>query len=388
MTGTLIQPKRLGADKGVEISITPGWPGVAPEQWERLCPGHPDAAELLQLISDSGMDDFSFHSLVVRWQGAPRIVLPLTVTRYPILTTLDGDAKTIGERVERFLPGILSPRGVFVGFIEGEWGQIGIDQNADSSVMAQCWIAAQKALNKFAKKQKALAVVYWQFVQHTVSQLPPALLANGACASGQPFGELPLPYKDVDEYLSTLDSDMRRYLKRTVRNAKGKICVERTAKPGPYVDTIYQLYQNQCNTSELKFGEQRREYFASVCDQVPGAEYVLYFLGEQLLAFELVFKQHNRLVSKYFGMNAESGREHKLYFYSWMENVRHCIENGIPYLYAGASGEELKSKLGAQFKASAVIVKARNPLINLVLRKMQDELSYDCAVPVKPVSVI
>ncbi len=372
---------------GISAVIYSSLIGVSADEWEALCPGHPDPAELLQLVNNAGMTGFDFSSIVVFCDGKPRIVLPLMVARYPIVTTLEDDIKDLAIKVERRFPNLLNPKVVFVGFVEGEWGQIGVDRSAPPQVLQQCWKLAEKTLKSFSRKQKAHGIVFWQFSQDTLSAIPPSIFFGGSCVAGQPFGEMAVCYSHLDDYLNkAVDSDMRRYLKRAARNGS-KIRIERTATPGRHTDRIFHLYSTQCTDSAMSFGQQSREYFARVCAEVPGAEYTLYFREEKLLAFELLIRHEQRLVSKYFGMEPEAGREHKLYFLSWLENVRYCIDHGIPILYAGASGEELKSKLGVRFVSTGVVIRASNPLVNLIIRKMQHELAYESSVELTPVSL-
>ena len=67
---------------------------------------------------------------------------------------------------------------------------------------------------------------------------------------------------------------------------------------------------------------------------------------------------------------------------SWLENIRYCIATGVPSLYAGAAGEGLKAKLGAHLEPTAVVLKLHNPLLNTVVNRHADTLSYESDVPV------
>jgi len=66
---------------------------------------------------------------------------------------------------------------------------------------------------------------------------------------------------------------------------------------------------------------QRRSYFAGICQAVAGAEYVLYFLNDRLIGFNLLIDRGDVLVDKYLGTDATLARAHNLYFVSWLHNL-------------------------------------------------------------------
>lgn len=368
----------------LKAEIVPSLMSVSTAQWRRLFENHPDPPELIRLVSESGMEGFQFHNIIISLDERPVLVLPVMTACYPLITTLDGEAKEIAIKVEKRIPSLLNIKALFVGFVEGEWGQVGVDSSAGKEIIARSWEMAATCLKELSKKQRASATVFWQFTQETIAQIPQSFLANAAIIGGQPFAEMAVPYSSLQEYIDSLDPDMRRYLSR-VWKKRELVRIERSNNVSIYQQQIYRLFKAQVARAELAFGEQSAAYFAGICPTVPGAEYVLYFEAQRLAGFELLVRNGDRLISKYFGMHPECGRETKLYFLSWLENVRYCIEKRIPILHAGASGEELKSKLGARLIPTVVVVNHYNPLVNFLLKKFQDDLAYESTVPLSKV---
>jgi hypothetical protein len=359
--------------------IVPSLMPVDNMQWRTLFQNHPDPPELIKLVDDSGMEGFEFYSIVIRKDQQPILIAPLMVARYPVATTLDGKAKEIGIWIETKIPNLLSPKVLLIGFVEGEWGQIGVTPNLNENLLNEAWLMLARSLEILRRKTGAEGMMFWQFTEEALAKIPNNLFDGFGFIASQPFSVLSIEFNSIEDYLSTLDSDMKRYLKRAWKNAS-RVRVVRTKNVEKYSDEIYEMYKEQVASSELSFGQQSRDYFRNVCKVVPAAEYTLYFDGENLLGWELLLKEPQHLSSKYFAMKKDAGREYKLYFLSWIENVHYCIKNGIKHFHVGASGEDLKTLLGAKLIPTAVVMKHSNPIIQAVLRSIEDDLAYESKI--------
>jgi hypothetical protein len=89
-----------------------------------------------------------------------------------------------------------------------------------------------------------------------------------------------------------------------------------------------------------------------------------------------------RLVSKYLGMDPVQGRAQRLFFLSWLENVRYAIEQQIPVIHMGATAEKLKAKLGGVMIPSVVAFKHQHALLNRFFSQIKDQLAYEPEVDV------
>jgi len=188
-------------------------------------------------------------------------------------------------------------------------------------------------------------------------------LTRFAQIQSSPYCSLPIVYDSLESYLAGLSKATRKDLRRKLRDAQD-IEIRRTREPGPWLDMMYRWYLRAVERSEIVFGMQRLEYFAQVCRVVPGAEFVLYFHGGTLLAFNLVIVTPESLVDQYFGMDDDRGRQYALYFISWLENIRYCIAHRIPRYDAGQGAETTKERLGTDMVPSLVLLRHRNPIIH------------------------
>jgi hypothetical protein len=117
----------------------------------------------------------------------------------------------------------------------------------------------------------------------------------------------------------------------------------------------------------MSLGAHNRLFFEKICERVPGTEYSLYFVQDELAAFNLLVVTPHRMVDKYFCMDYGIGRKYNLYVLSWLENVRTCVERKIPLYLAGPGAEKTKAHLGAALIPSFILFKHRHPAIDRFL---------------------
>src|SRR4030043_1451956 len=151
--------------------------------------------------------------------------------------------------------------------------------------------------------------------------------------------------------------------------ASHKVRVIRSRNISPFLDRIYKLYLETVARGPMALGVHNRLFFEKICERVAGAEYTLYFVQEELVAFNLLVVKQEAMVDIYFCMDHELGRKYNLYVLSWLENVRTCVERKIPLYYAGQGTEKTKEHLGATFIPSFILFKHRQPVIERFLIK-------------------
>ena len=363
-------------DKNLSCKVSPRLNPISNSEWTKLFPNFPDSPEMINLIQRSGFDGFNFHSIIVKQGDKPILLLPLFETNYNVSVMLNNIGRKIFSSVVNYIPRLLRPKVLGVGFVEGEWGQIGYDSNIDKTTMEDAWNMALEALDSLALGLKADIISFTSFNSDSGKIIPMNKLKGYESIPSLPCAQVPVKYSNIDEYINSLSANTRSSLRRKIKKAN-EIKIVRTTTPGSYLDSIYHLYLDTVKRSELVFGIHRPSYFEHVCELVPGAEYVLYFAGNKLAGFRLIVKSPHCLIDKYFGMDPVLGQNYNLYFISWIENMRYCIENKIPLYHAGPSQEETKARLGAHFLPCDILFKHNNPLIQWILSRLKDQLSYE-----------
>ena len=355
--------------------IHPRLVAVTPEEWQRLFPDLPDSAEMVQLIQRIGIDGFAFHSIVVRQGDRPILLLPLFETQYRLATLVGEKAQRLMAAIGRRVPALEQLRLLGVGFVEGEWGQVGVDPESDRATLDAAWDLALRTLGVLAKGLRTDLTAFVHFTTQSGRMLPLEKLGGFSQIAGPPFAQTPVAYAHPDDYIARLSPNMRSSLRRKLRKAQA-VTVLRTRQPGPWLDSIYQFYWETYRRSSVNFSVHSREFFKSVCQRIDDAEYVLYFIGEQLAAFRLQIVRPDRLIDKYFGMDPVLGREYSLYFVSWFKDVEYCIANRIPLYHSGVTEEDTKERLGAQFVPSLILFRHRQPFLHGILSRLARHVAY------------
>src|SRR5277367_4620398 len=123
--------------------------------WKRLFADHPDPPQLIELMDACRMPSCSLGSVVVRLDGRAVLLLPSFSTRYDLTTTLTGKFLALANKLKSLFPNLICPTVVGVGFIEGEWGQVGVDTALSLHELNQAWQLALRGLESLTRKTRA-----------------------------------------------------------------------------------------------------------------------------------------------------------------------------------------------------------------------------------------
>ena len=338
--------------------------GVSAAELGRLFPEPSDTAPLLSLLQESGIDGFNLRSIVVSKEDAPILLLPLFETRFDLSTFVEGWIKKSLKVASRLIPSIFQPRILGVGLLVGEWSEIGIDPQVDASTLESAFKMAFDALQTLAVELESDIVALYNFSD--CGRLPGEVLKNFNRVKCQSCARMPINFISLEEFLARLSRAARKDLRRKMRVAP-EVRVIRSRSISIFVERIYDLYLKTVERSPMAFGAHNRLFFEKICERVPGAEYTLYFVGQQLAAFNLLVVKQEAMVDKNFCMDYELGRRYNLYVLSWLENIRTCLERGIPLYHAGQGVEKTKAHLGAALIPMYLLFKHRQPVINRFL---------------------
>jgi hypothetical protein len=340
--------------------------GVPAAELVRLFPEPSITAPLLSLLQESGMDGFNLRSIVVLKNDAPILLFPLFETRLDLSTFVEGWIKKSLKVAGRLIPSLFQPRVLSVGLLVGEWSEIGMDSQIDADTLDAACKMAFGALQMLAAELKSDIVAFYNFNHY--GKLPGEVFKKFNLVQCQSCARLPIDFNSMEEYLARLSSVARKDLRRKMR-AFHKVRVIRSRTVSPFLERIYKLYLETVARSPLAIGVHNRLFFEKICERVPGAEYVLYFVQEELAAFNLLVVKQEAMWDKYFCMDHELSGKHNLYVLSWLENVRTCVERKIPLYYAGRGAERTKAHLGATFIPSFILFKHRRPVFDRFLAR-------------------
>ena len=338
--------------------------GVPAAELGRLFPEPSVTAPLLSLLHESGIDGFNLRSIVVSKDDAPILLLPLFETRFDLSACVEGWIKKSLKVAGRLIPSLFQPRVLSVGLLVGEWSEIGVDPDLDAGTLGAAYEMAFGALQRLATELKSDVVALYNFNHY--GKLPGEVFKQFNRVQCQSCARLPINFNSLEEFLARLSRGARKDVRRKMR-ASHEVKVIRSRTISPFLDRIYKLYLETVARGPMAFGAHNRLFFEKICERVPDAEYTLYFVQEELAAFNLLVVKQEAMVDKYFCMDHELGRTHNLYVLSWLENIRTCVERKIPLYYAGQGAEETKAHLGATFIPSFILFKHRRPVFDRLL---------------------
>jgi predicted N-acyltransferase len=195
------------------------------------------------------------------------------------------------------------------------------------------------------------------------SKLPEQVSKQFNRVQCQSSAQLPINFNSMEEFLARLSRAARKDLRRKMRVAPD-VRVIRSRNISPFLDRIYKLYLETVERGPIAFGAHNRLFFEKICEKIPDAEYTLYFVQEELAAFNLLVGRQQGMLDIFFCMDYGLGRKYNLYVLSWLENVRTCVERRIPLYQAGQGAEKTKAHLGATFIPSFIFFKHRQPVID------------------------
>lgn len=287
-------------------------------------------------------------------------------TAYSLDTTVQGLGKRISERLRRYWPRLLDMRLYALGSPVAEQCHVGTARHIAPS-RRPALLAQLLELARSDADQAGIGLLAVKDASHRDPQWLQACQDAGLQSMpGLPSAELPITFGSVDAYLGTLGKSTRKDLRRTLRGQGPRIEWRRSVQD--LLPQMMALYEATLDRSDLTFERLPPGYFQHVLEHLDQrAACVLYWLGDELVAFNLVLLDGRRLVDKFFAHDLSKTREHNLYVRSWLANVDYCIEHGVAIYACGQAGYASKLRLGCSFSGNTVFFRHRNRLLDSLL---------------------
>lgn len=337
------------------------------DAWNDCFPNALEDWDYYLAVENAGIEDFQWRYLAL-YEGSTLVaVAPAFTTGYRLDTTVQGVGKRITERLERYWPGLLQLNLYAIGSPVAEQCDAGTASHVPAerrqALLEQLLLIAQRDADDLGIGLRAVKDAPSRDRQWADS----CQAAGFQAMPSLPSALLPIPFGSVDAYLGTLGKSTRKDLRRTLRAPGPRIEWRHTIDD--VLPEIMRLYEATLARSDLQFERLPENYFTSVLEQLgERAACVLYWVGEQLVAFNLILIDQHRLIDKFFAHDLDLTREHNLYMRSWLANVDYCIEHKIALYECGQAGYASKLRLGCSFTGNTLFFRHRNPLINTLLK--------------------
>jgi GNAT acetyltransferase-like protein len=336
------------------------------DDWDNCFPGEIENWNYYRSVEQAGIPDFSWQYFAVVENDRLLAVIPAFRTVYRLDTTAQGVLKRLLGVLARWLPKIMALPLLCLGSPTTEACRIGFAPGVADGEKRILLAMLIDRFRQFAREQR-IGLLAVKDARDRDRPLWQTALTGFSRVAGLPTATLGVPFGSLDDYLKSLSRATRKDMRRKLR-MEAAVRVESRTSIDDVIDRIAALYEETMARSELRFEQLPPAYFSAVLANMPGkARCVLYWHGENLLAFNLVLESREVLVDKFVGASALA-RDYNVYFLSWMENVRHCVSVGIPIYQSGQAGYAVKVRLGSRLLLNWNYFLHANPALNAVLR--------------------
>lgn len=344
--------------------------------WNACFPEELEDWDYYRAVEQSGMAGFQWRYLALFEDQRLVAAAVAFTTAYALDTTVQGLGKRLTEGLRRRWPRLLDIRLYALGSPVAEQCHVGtaghIDPQRRPLLLRELLVLArrdadQAGIGLLAVKDAAQQDGQWL---HACEQ------AGLQSMPSLPGGVLPITFGSVDAYLGSLGKSTRKDLRRTLRGPGPRLEWRRSVDD--VLPRMMALYDSTLARSDLSFERLSPGYFQQVLEQLgERAVCVLYWLDDELVAFNLLLLDRHRLVDKFFAHDLERTRAHNLYVRSWLANVDYCIEQAIPIYACGQAGYASKLRLGCGFVGHTLFFRHRHPLCNGLLRLLKPLIRPD-----------
>jgi predicted N-acyltransferase len=350
------------------------------EEWNALFADELEDWFYYRAVENAGLPGFEWIYLGIWEHGRLRAAVPGFVTEYRLDTTLSGSWKRVTRAVARVAPRLLGIPLVSLGSPVGEICHLGFASDCSVAEKRRLASALVARLIDFAGRRR-IGMIAVKDASGADDALWSAVCGEAGLRRmpGQATALLDVRFRSLDDYLGSLGQSTRRDMRRKLR-ARDAVRVEWRTEIDDLLDRIMALYRETLAKAEYTLEELTPAYFAGVMrDPRRRALCATYWLGEKLIGFNLVLRNRLCLLDKFFGMDSAAGREHNLYYLSWMENVRYCIEHGLARYQSGQGLEREKLRLGSRLAPNWLWYRHRNRIVDRVFATFEHAFRLDDA---------
>ena len=347
---------------------------VASGQWDALFPGEAEGHAYYLACEATAPPAFTFSAIGV-FRGDELIAAaPVFKVVYRLDMALQGFARRISDFAARVLPRLLSLPLLALGSPLAERCHIGFLAGLSAEERDRAADLLLAALEARAKELRVGLIGVKDLALPDDAGLRATLVSRGfARMNSLPVATLDTVFPSEDAYIAALSANERSALRRKIKkNVRDGIRIEHRADLAGIEPLIAGLYADTRKNSDVDYGDfedLQPPYFAAVLRALgPRAFCFLYWLGDDLLAFNLILLDDTRMIVKYIGMLYPRGRDHNLYFVSWMHQLRYCLAHGLREMQTGQTAYRQKIRLGSRLVPGFVYFRHSNRLFNLALR--------------------
>jgi len=283
---------------------------------------------------------------------------------YSLDTTTGGLSKILTSWVKKAFPRLFTIRVLICGSPICT-GRLGVSD----PLHPQLAHILVETLRSIAQREHIPFLAFKDFSEHPAPFFNSILGMGFHKVTSYPAAYLDIRFNSFEEYLASLSSATRKDLKRKFRKVDGRIDLKMEVRsaPGDLWDQIYQLYLDTFKKSDVQFEFLTKEFFRRIAINMPEeTRYFLWSLDGRLVAFDLCLISGSTLVDKYLGMDYAVAYKYHLYYVTFRDILRWCMQNGIRTCSSGTFNYDPKKRLDFAFVPLNVYVQHMNGVMNFL----------------------
>lgn len=370
-------------DVDLQVSVCDSLEGIERREWDTCFPGNPEGYDYLMAVEKSGLAGFSWRYVIIREAGMLLAAMPAFLCDYALETTLPrGRLHVWIDRIRSIYPGFLKLRLACLGSPCTENGAIGLHPFVGSARRAVLLERLLEGFEAMARAEGSSLYALKDMPMPLEPALADVLARRGYVETGgMPTASRAIDFASIEDYLGSLSAGTRKDMRRKLR-AASSVKIERITTLGDLEERFMELYRQTRARSEWQFEDLTAGYFVGILERMPERAFcTVYSVDGEALAFNFLLRDDGRLVDKFFCMDAARGRPYNLYYLSWFENLRYCLENGLDRYQSGQAYYANKVRLGSQLTENLMLFRHTNPLIHAILRRVAPFLAGDDGAP-------
>jgi len=165
-------------------------------------------------------------------------------------------------------------------------------------------------------------------------------------------------------FWQSMSSARRRNIRRKRKKASALRFEVLKGLPDPFPQLVHNLYIKIRDRSKIQFERLDLSYFTSTANI---SQYVLAYLGDQLVGFVQLFQKDKKIVAQYIGFDDAYNRAHGIYFALAIRVVDLAIELECEQIELGETHYEFKKALGCVLEDTSVYFRHRNPWVHRIM---------------------
>jgi predicted N-acyltransferase len=353
---------------------------IGREAWLACAPGSLEGFDYLAAVEDANLAGFGWRYAIVEQGGRPVMVAPGFHTDYSLDTTLNPLARQAVAAMRRVAPRAFRLKLAAIGSPCTEDAGVSFHPDASHEQRPAILRAGLEAFLADARREGCGLYAIKDAPQPDEQLWNETAGTFGfARATGLPTAVLEIDFTSIEGYLARLSAATRKDMRRKLK-AMDELDIETRTEIGDVADRVMELYGMTRMRADMQFENLTRTYFTGVMDRMPHRALCVLYRERgsgDIIAANLLVHDDQTLLDKFFCSEDARGRANNLYFVSWIQNVRLCLELGLRRYQSGQAGYANKLRLGSRLIGSSMYFRHRNPIVNSTLRLAAPLLSEE-----------